>query len=474
MGEFFIFTSNQCRIRYKYRGVDPYEYPWKGEKVMNEKFNLEILNRPDLFYQLINNMTDLVFLTKVNHDKTLSYVLLNKPAKDLYGLTNESYGKPIEKVLPKDAYDVVKSKYDEAMEKKKPIKYEDMVNVSHLPKYSTNGVIYWESTITPVFNPEGECTHLLAIVRDLTEQRMQENEIKRIKDRFELVWNSVADAMFTFDKNQNIVSVNKAFEKLLGWTAEELVKDKSRSIIPEEDKEDLRKIIERVKSGETVTTHEVKRITKSGEIIYFLGSFSPLYDQNGDWDGGVVAYKDITERKKYEDKLKQLALHDPLTGLPNRTYFSQCLTIEMDKAKKTKQFLSVLVLDIDRFKEINDTYGHDIGDEVLKEFAKRVKSALRKNDILARIGGDEFVILLPNLTEEKNVSEIAERIQQCLREEWLIANEKIQITTSIGISFYNEYDLEEKTLFKNADLALYQAKKKGRNNYQIYHDQVTG
>ncbi|MDM5328559.1 GGDEF domain-containing protein [Neobacillus sp. CF12] len=90
------------------------------------------------------------------------------------------------------------------------------------------------------------------------------------------------------------------------------------------------------------------------------------------------------------------------------------------------------------------------------------------------MGGDEFVILLPNLTEEKNVSEIAERIQQCLREEWLIANEKIQITTSIGISFYNEYDLEEKTLFKNADLALYQAKKKGRNNYQIYHDQVTG
>jgi hypothetical protein len=115
--------------------VDPNEYPWKGEKTMNEKFNLEILNRPDLFYQLINNMTDLVFLTKVNRDKTLSYVLLNKPAKDLYGLTNESYGKPIEKVLPKDAYDVVKSKYDEAMEKKKPIKYEDMVNVLHLPQY---------------------------------------------------------------------------------------------------------------------------------------------------------------------------------------------------------------------------------------------------------------------------------------------------------------------------------------------------
>jgi diguanylate cyclase (GGDEF)-like protein/PAS domain S-box-containing protein len=441
---------------------------------MVEKYSLEILNRPDLFYQLINNMTDLVFLTKVNQDKSLSYVILNKPAKDLYGLTNESFGRPIEEVLPSNAYQIIKRKYEEAIEKKKPIKYEDMVIVSPLLQNNNHGIIYWESTITPVFNQVGVCTHLLAIVRNLTEQREKENEIQRIKDRLELIWNSVADVMFTFDKNENIVSVNKAFEKLLGWKAEDLVKDKSISFIPEDDKEDLRKVIERVKNGETVTSHEVKRITKSGEMIYFLGSFSPLYDQNGDWDGGVVAYKNITERKKYEDKLKELALHDPLTGLPNRTYFSQCLKIEMEKANLSKLLLSVFALDIDHFKEINDTYGHDIGDEVLKEFAKRVKRAIRKNDFLARIGGDEFVILIPELTEKTKIVEIADRIQQCLGDEWIIANEKIKITSSIGISFYNQFDLEEKTLFKNADLALYEAKKKGRNNYQIYNDQKTG
>jgi diguanylate cyclase (GGDEF)-like protein/PAS domain S-box-containing protein len=437
---------------------------------MVEKINLEIINRPDLFYQLINNMTDLVYLTKVNRDKSLSYVVLNKPAKDLYGLTNEAFGKPIQEVLPKNAYQIFKSKYEEAMEKRKPIKYEDMVSVSSLSQNSNNEVIYWESTITPVFNHDGECTHLLAIVRNLTEQRQKENEIKRINDRLELVWNSVADVMFTFDKNQNIVSVNKTFEKLLGWTAEGLAKDKSLSIIPEDDREDLRKIIERVKSGETVTSHEVKRITKSGEIVYFLGSFSPLYDQNGNWDGGVVAYKNITERKKYEDKLKELALHDPLTGLPNRSYFSQCLKIEMEKAKRTKLLLSIFALDIDHFKEINDTYGHDIGDEVLREFAKRVKSSIRKNDFLARIGGDEFVILIPELTEKTSVIEIADRIQRNLGDEWIIDNEIIKVTSSIGISFYNQIDLEEKTLFKNADLALYEAKKKGKNNYQIYND----
>lgn len=155
----------------------------KGFSLMVEKFNLEMLNRLDLFFQLFNNMTDLVYLTKVNSDKTFSYVLLNKPAKDLYGLTNESFGKPIEVVLPINAYQIIKGKYEEAMEKKKPIVYEDRVSVS---TQSQNGsenkeIIYCESTITPVFNHDGECTHLLAIVRNLTEQREKEKEIQRMK-----------------------------------------------------------------------------------------------------------------------------------------------------------------------------------------------------------------------------------------------------------------------------------------------------
>jgi diguanylate cyclase (GGDEF)-like protein/PAS domain S-box-containing protein len=451
----------------------------KGDSYMIEKFNLEILNRIDLFFQLFNNMTDLVFLTKVENG-TYSYVLANKPAMALVGISDEAFGKPINEVLPKKAYQLIESKYKEAMEKKKPIKYEDKITVPPALtngknyKYSPNQLIYWESTITPVFNQNGDCTHMLAIVRDITDQRQKENEIKRIKDRLELVWNSVADAMYTFDKNENFVSVNKSFENLLGRTEEEIVNKRSISIIPEDSKEDLREIINRVKSGETVPTHEVKRKTKAGEMIDFLASYSPIYDNNGDWDGGVAVYKDITERKRYEDKLKQLALHDPLTGLPNRNYYSQCLRIELDKAKQTKSDLAVLLLDIDHFKDINDTFGHDIGDEVLIEFASRVKNALRKDDIMARIGGDEFIIVLPDLTDSSNATEICERIQQSLLGEWQVKAANLKITSSMGIAFYNECDLAEKTLYKHADLALYEAKNKGRNNYQIYKNNETG
>ena len=447
----------------------------KGDRYMIEKFNLEILTSVDLFLQLFNNMTDLVFLTKVDNG-TFSYVLANKQAKVLIGINEEYYGKPINEVLPEKAYRLIERKYKEAMEKKKPIKYEDKIIVPPLPhlnkpKYQPNQLIFWESTITPVFNQDGVCTHLLAIVRDITDQRQKENEIKRINDRLELVWNSVADAMYTFNRNNQFVSVNKSFEKLLGWTEEEIESDKTISIIPEESKDDLGEIIEKVKSGEVVPSHEVKRITKDGALIDFLASYSPIYDHNGEWDGGVVVYKDITERKRYEARLKHLALHDPLTGLPNRNFFSQSLQAELEKVKQTKSILAIFTLDIDHFKEINDTYGHDIGDEVLKEFAVRVKSALRKNDILARLGGDEFIILLPNLNAKKNVTEIADRILQSLHSVCQIASEKIQIKSSIGIAFYNDSDIEEKTLFKQADLALYEAKKNGRNNYHIYNEE---
>ena len=123
--------------------------------------------------------------------------------------------------------------------------------------------------------------------------------------------------------------------------------------------------------------------------------------------------------------------------------------------------LSIFALDVDHFKKINDTLGHDIGDEVLKGFASRVKNTLRKNDIIARIGGDEFVILLPDLTDKTNVKEIAERIQLSLS----VSGANMQISTSIGIAFYNDFELNAKTLYKQADMALYEAKEKGRNNY---------
>ena len=200
-----------------------------------------------------------------------------------------------------------------------------------------------------------------------------------------------------------------------------------------------------------------------------MASYSPIYDNNGDWDGAVVVYKDITERKKYEEKLKHLALHDYLTGLPNRNFFSKRLKEEMHRVEESKRTLAVFYLDVDKFKEINDTMGHDIGDELLKEFSKRVKACIRVEDLLARIGGDEFGILITNLHNRGKAIEIAERILTSLQSDWIIEKKAIKISASIGISFYsNDYEQDEKLLLKQADIALYRAKEKGRGNYQVY------
>ena len=443
---------------------------------MTEKFNINELNRMDLFFELFNNITDLVFLTKVMNDNSFSYVLANKPGKELWGLVESDFGKPMHEVLPYEAYKVIEEKYKETMEKKEPITYDERIvlppALSHLHKqYTPNQFVYWESTITPVFNQDGVCTHLLAIVRDITDRKQKAIELKRVNDRFGLVWNSVADAMYTFDKNEKFVSVNKSFENLLGWTEAEILSNPTISIVPEDSKEQLKGIIEKIKKGERTPSLEVDRISKDGKILNFLASYSPIYDYNEEWDGGVVVYKDITERKQYEEKLKQLALHDPLTGLPNRIYFAERIKEEMDFAKRTNRLLAIFVLDIDKFKEINDTMGHDVGDEVLKEFSKRVKNALRKDDTFARIGGDEFVILLPDLTDKNNAVEIADRILDSIRSEMIVGSFLRSITTSIGISFYSADEQDAKMLFKQADIALYDAKEKGRNQYRIFSNE---
>ncbi|MEH7154669.1 diguanylate cyclase domain-containing protein [Neobacillus drentensis] len=440
-----------------------------------DKYNLEVLNKIDLFFQLFDDMSDLVYLTKVEKDGQFSYVLANEPAKIFSGLTNQSFNKPLGEVLPEVVFKIIETKYKQAIVERRPITYEDMIVVSQNHpkrpqyKYVPGQVVYWESEITPVFNQDGVCTHLLAVVRDVTERRERENELKRLNDRFELVWNSVADAMYIFDRNENFVSVNKSFVNLLGWTEEEITKDHTITIIPMNSKEDLKEIIERVKNGEVVPSHEVQRITKDGHLIDVLASYSPIYDNYGNWDGAVVVYKDITDRKMYEKELTHLALHDYLTGLPNRNFFSKRLKEEMIRAERSKRTLAVFYLDVDKFKEINDTWGHDIGDELLKEFSKRVKACTREEDLLARIGGDEFGILITNLNHKGKAIEIADRILTSLQSDWVIEKKPIKISSSIGISFYSpNYEQDEKLLLKQADIALYKAKEEGRGNFQIY------
>jgi len=188
-------------------------------------------------------------------------------------------------------------------------------------------------------------------------------------------------------------------------------------------------------------------------------------------DGGgfVCVVRDITERTYAEEQIKHLAYHDALTGLPNRLLFKDRVTVALSHAQRDNSRLAVLFLDLDRFKVINDSLGHNIGDQLLQAVASRIQSCVRDSDTLARLGGDEFTLLLPNLVRSDDAAPIAEKILDAVRQPFHIEGREFYITTSIGISLYPEDGSDAETLIKNADTAMYQAKEQGRDNYQLFN-----
>ena len=186
----------------------------------------------------------------------------------------------------------------------------------------------------------------------------------------------------------------------------------------------------------------------------------------------VLLQSEIKERKAAAERIQYLAYYDSLTGLPNRRMFGELLSRSISNARRHETPLAVLFIDLDRFKTINDTLGHEAGDSLLKEVAKRLKSSLRENDIVARLGGDEFVVLLPEITEESHASAVAHKILTTIGRPLVLLGQEFRITASVGITTYPKDGSDEPSLMKNADVAMYQAKAEGKNNFQFYSEEL--
>ena len=193
------------------------------------------------------------------------------------------------------------------------------------------------------------------------------------------------------------------------------------------------------------------------------------FDPNGErncQNRGII--RDVTEHKQFEQKLAEMATHDALTGLPNRILLSDRFTVALALSRRSRNRLAVLMLDLDRFKAVNDSMGHDVGDQLLKAAGKRLKVPMRKSDTVARIGGDEFVVLLPQIPHADEAAKVAQRILEAFREPFVFDGHRLYITTSIGIAVYPEGGEDIESLLKNADIAMYGAKEQGRDAYRFY------
>ncbi len=268
-------------------------------------------------------------------------------------------------------------------------------------------------------------------------------------------------------KNGKFEYVNDAMENITGYQKDTLVGLQVTSIIV---KEDIKKV-EKALNLQTIEPVEVRFITKDNNSKYVIVSFRKIQKENENLILGVAI--DITELKIAQKKIEFMAYHDPLTKLPNRNLFFDILKQEIKQAKREKRNLAVMFIDLDRFKEINDTYGHDYGDKVLETISKRLKSSLRESDIVARLGGDEFGVILPIISKPEDAAIIAEKILKQVQKPVIVKGKEFLLTTSIGIAVFPEDGKTPEELLKAADAAMYKAKSEGKNKFFYFSEDLS-
>ncbi|MGA3280281.1 MAG: PAS domain S-box protein [Smithella sp.] len=307
------------------------------------------------------------------------------------------------------------------------------------------------------------------MIRDVTERKQEEEIIRQSEERYRTILDEMADAYYEVDITGNYTFVNDALCRHLGQTKEELLGTNVRASI---DKEDIKTVYNAFKriytTGKPEKNISYKIIRKDGTIIFIENSGFPLKNKKGEIIGFRGVGRDITQRKQSDEKIQYLATHDTLTGLPNRSMFSQLLNYAIKTAHRYQRQLAVLFLDLDRFKIINDTMGHDAGDQLLQKIAARLKQSLRTVDVIGRLGGDEFVILIEEVSDSNHIATVAHKILTSVIKPITLMGQENRITVSIGISMYPKDAQDEQSLMKNADIAMYLAKEEGKNNYQFY------
>lgn len=283
-----------------------------------------------------------------------------------------------------------------------------------------------------------------------------------------MVFENAMDGMTVTDAKGTILAVNNAFTKITGYTPEEAVGKNPRILKSGRQDAEFYKGFWDTLIAKGKWEGEIWNRRKNGEIYPEWTIISAIRNNQGNTTHYIGVARDTTERIRYEEKIKYQAYHDTLTGLPNRLLFYDRLSVALSNAKRSKGILAVIFLDIDGFKPINDNFGHDVGDILLQSITKRLMNCIRQGDTVARIGGDEFTLILPQVTQKEEVDEIAQRLIDTLKEPYLINKNNLYITASVGISFYPDDGKDMQTLMKKADIAMYSAKEKGKNNYQFY------
>jgi diguanylate cyclase (GGDEF)-like protein/PAS domain S-box-containing protein len=333
-----------------------------------------------------------------------------------------------------------------------------------------DGSIKWTmETVIPIFY-DGK-REILGNYMDIDDRKKAELALMASEERYRSILENIEDGYYEMDINGRLTFFNESCRKILGYPREELMGMDNRQFVDKDTAAKLFQLAVRVyQTNKAEKSSDFEVIRKDGFKRHIEISISLMKDISGLTIGFRGIVRDVDDRKKAEATILHMAYHDTLTGLPNRLLFNDRLNVAMSAAQRNNKKFAVMMLDLDKFKKINDTSGHSVGDQIPQSVGNRLRGRLRKSDTVARIGGDEFMLLLPEINQKEDAEVIAKKIIDSFQRPFILGNSNMKITTSIGIAVYPDSGLDFDTLKKNADIAMYKAKECGRNNFQNYDE----
>ena len=348
-----------------------------------------------------------------------------------------------------------------------------------------DGTVFWGliSTST-VKNAAGEHMWVVGMITDIDEQKQIEQALRESEERLRFITENTHDVVWQLDRELRFTYINAADERMRGYAREDVIGRSFKEAITPKGYPIVDQAMQRRhnlaarESGVGAESFEVEMTCKDGSLLWVEINSTPIHDKSGHIAGYIGVTRDATQRHESHERLREQTIRDPLTGLFNRRFLDESLERELSRAKRDKLPLSLLMIDIDRFKSLNDTYGHQAGDAVIKCLGKLIRDGARSADLPCRYGGEEFLLVLPHMTLA-TAAERAEQWRLAFAEQKVVFGEiSLSATFSVGVAAYPDHGDSSELLIRAADQALYTAKHSGRNQVvvapQPASDQATG
>ncbi|NKF52486.1 EAL domain-containing protein [Shewanella sp. WXL01] len=330
--------------------------------------------------------------------------------------------------------------------------------------------VWLETYKAPLRDKQGQTIGVIGVSRNIAKHKEAEEQLLLAASVFR---NAVEGVVIT-DHLGNITDTNESFTRITGYNKDEVLGQNPRILRSGRHDEQFYKKMWNTLIVQGKWHGEIWNRRKNGSIFPQAITISAVYGDNNEIRYFVAVFADISDQKQTEEKLKNLAYFDPLTQLPNRMQFLSSLEQELNHARRNQTKLAVIFIDVDFFKNINDSLGHIIGDEIIIELGRRFTYTLAQDDVLARLGGDEFVVMLPNVSGTDYVSSTINRLRSVFEKPFLVAqSEPVRLSASMGVSIYPNDADDHDSLLLNADSAMHRAKSDGRNNFAFYNESMT-